>query len=80
MHTDGYDQKGYYVSEDRETYYYGEMRFAGLSRQRLKEVMLEVQIMLLNKGVLEFVDVEIERTDSHGDFKPIKGKEFKLKG
>lgn len=74
-----FDQDGYYKAEEKERYWYGEIRLAGLSEERLQEVVLEMQLMLLNKGLLGYADVEIEKTNKHGEFVPIKGLAFKLK-
>lgn len=74
-----YDSHGYYREEEKERYFYGELRLAGLCEATLQEVLLEMQLLLLNKGLLGYAGVEVERTNKHGEFVPIKGLAFKLK-
>tara|TARA_R100000808_G_C2143785_1_gene151558 strand:- start:1523 stop:1744 length:222 start_codon:yes stop_codon:yes gene_type:complete len=59
-------------------HYYGELRFVGLSKERLQEALLRCQIELLNHGLLEHTEVSVDKTDKHGEFVPANQKPFVL--
>jgi len=61
-----------------KAHYYGELRFVGLSKERLQEALMRCQIELLNHGLLEHTEVSVEKTDKHGEFVPANQKPFVL--
>lgn len=59
--------------------YYGELRFTGLDEEQLSEALLECQIQLLKMGLIQNVEVVVEKENKQGDFIPVKSiRRFRL--
>ena len=59
--------------------HYAELRFTGLKAKQLQEALLRCQIELLNMGILNNVEVVIEKEDKNGDFQPIDASSYTLR-
>lgn len=58
---------------------YGELRFTGLDEEQLSEALLECQIQLLKMGLIQNVEVVVEKENKQGDFIPVKSiRRFRL--
>jgi hypothetical protein len=61
-------------------HYYAEMRFTGMRPAALQQALLKCQLALLEDGVLDDVEIVIERAEesTHCDFQPIDPSPFLL--